>query len=46
MLESEALYLAFIAIGRDWEVPNGIIPDVETCVRALYGDNDYVALVA
>ena len=29
VLESEAFCSAFMAIGRDWEVPDDIIPDVE-----------------
>ena len=40
MLESEAFCSAFIALGCGWEVPDGILPDVEKLVCALYGQKD------
>ena len=38
--ESDAFCSAFMDLGNGWEVPDGILPDVEKFVCALYGQKD------
>ena len=40
MLESETFCLVFMALRSGWEVPDGILPGVETSVCAHYGQKD------